>query len=105
MWWLTAQPLSRDVNLAALRNLPLLLNLWTYAILGAEFSFALFVWNAWLRPLVLVATTVSWLSLAVATGNFALPITMIVANLVFVPAWLWRELFSRPAAVEIHAAV
>jgi hypothetical protein len=98
VWWLAAQPLSRDVNLLALRDLPLVLNLWTYGILIVEFSFVLFVWNLWLRPLVLAAATASWISLALASGNFALPITMIVAHLVFVPSWFWKESIARPAA-------
>jgi hypothetical protein len=98
IWWLAAQPLARDVDLTGLRSVPLLLNLWTYGVLISEFAFVLFVWSPWLRPLVLTASAVSWLSLALATGIPALPLTMLVANLVFVPAKTWRELLARPSA-------
>lgn len=94
IWWLSAQTLSKNTDLSGLRQVPVLLNLWTYAVLIAEFSFVLLVWNRWFRPLVLAAVTVSWISIGIAQGNWALPATMMVANLAFVPAWLWREWLS-----------
>ncbi len=103
IWWLAAQPLSQKFDFSNLRDVPLVLNLWTYAILISEFSFAVCVWNLWLRPLVLVATTISWISLAVATGSLALPITMIVAGLVFVPSWFWKHLFARSVVESVPA--
>jgi hypothetical protein len=103
IWWLTAQPLTRDVDLSALRNLPILLNLWTYGVLMSELAFVLFVWSPLLRPLVMIASAISWISLAVATGSLALPVTMLVANLVFVSSQVWREGLGRQAPAAVRA--
>jgi hypothetical protein len=95
IWWLSAQPLSRSWELSGLRQFPLLLNLWTYFVLAAEFGFVVCVWNPWLRPLALAAATASWISIGIAAGSFALPLTMVIANLVFVPSEFWKEIFAQ----------
>ncbi len=90
VWWLAAQPDSQWFDPAPLRSYSVVLNLWTHAIVIGELAFAVLVWNRWLRPLVLGVSGVLWLSIAVATGYVGLPLTMIVANLAFVPGSFWR---------------
>jgi hypothetical protein len=45
------------------------------------------------------------MSIGLAAGNFALPGTMILANLVFVPSWFWKDfVFDRRAAAAARGA-
>lgn len=91
VWWLAAQPDSQWFDPSGLRSSPILLNFWTQSIVVAELAFAVFIWNDWLRPLMLMISAVVWVTLAVATGYVGLAAVMIVANLSFVPAAFWRE--------------
>lgn len=95
IWWISAQPDSRLVDLTFLRGYPILLNLWTHAVLVGTLFFVVCVWNAWLRPVALATSILVWISLAVVTGNIALSAVMIVANLSFVSSDEWRSLLGR----------
>jgi hypothetical protein len=90
VWWLAAQPDSQWFNPAVLRSYSVVLNLWTHAIVIGELSFAVLIWNRWFRPLVLVVSGILWCSVAVASGYIGLALTMVVANLAFVPGSFWR---------------
>ncbi|MCA9147754.1 MAG: hypothetical protein KDA92_00580 [Planctomycetales bacterium] len=86
LWWTLVQPSAQLIGHDTFRNEPVLLNLWTYGVLLSEVSMIVLPWHRWLRPLALVVSAFSWLSVGIATGDFALPLTMIVANLVFLNA-------------------
>lgn len=94
IWWLSAQPDSRIVDLTFLRDYPLLLNLWSHLVIVVLLGFTVLVWNRWFRPLVLVASTLMWISLGLASANLGLAVVMIVANLAFIPSEFWRTLDS-----------
>lgn len=98
VWWLAAQPDSQWFDPSVLRAHPILLNFWTQGIVIAELSFAVFIWNDWLRPLMLVLSAVIWITVALATGYVGLAAVMMVANLAFVPATFWLERDWLPVA-------
>lgn len=95
VWWLAVQPSSAAWGLDALKAEPVLINVWSYGILLSEAVFAVLVWNPWFRPLVLSVSAVSWLSVAIVTGNWPLAVTMWIANLVFVEDEQWQTLLFR----------
>ncbi len=84
IWWLAVQPSAGALDPTFLRDQPIALNLWTFAILLSQASFPVLVWNAWLRPIGLGFAGLGWISLGVITGTWGLPATMIVAGLAFV---------------------
>jgi len=90
VWVLLAQTQSRPLDLTGLRQLgqsgEYLLNFWAHAIVYFELAFPILIWNRFTRPLLLVAAIFIWLSLIVASGLVLFGLTMIVANLAFVPA-------------------
>jgi hypothetical protein len=90
MWWLAAQQQSPLLDLRWMREQPFLVNLWTHGFLLSELALVAFVWNPWLRPLVLLFSSLAWCSLAVASGNLPLAATMIVAHLAWVPSSFWQ---------------
>lgn len=99
MWWLAAQQQSPLLDLRWMREQPFLVNLWTHGFLLSELALVAFIWNPWLRPLVLLFSSLAWCSLAVASGNVPLAATMIVAHLAWVPSSFWqaRGLGATPA--------
>ena len=104
LWWLSAQPDSRIVDLTFLRDYPQILNLWSHFVVACLLTYAILVWNRWLRPLVLVVSTLMWISLGVASANLGLALVMIVANLAFVPSEFWRGLDSASLTSSATAA-
>ncbi len=90
IWWISAQPDSRIVDLTFLRDYPQLLNLWSHLVVFGLLGYSVLVWNRWLRPLMLVMSTLIWVSLGLATANLGLGLILIVANLAFVPSEFWR---------------
>lgn len=95
VWWLAAKPESRLFDLTStLAALPKLGDFWSHVILAVELSFAVLIWIRLARPLVLLTSTVVWLSLAVLTGNIPWAVLMIVANLAFVSGEGLRDAFS-----------
>ena len=103
IWWLAAQPDSQWFDPAVLRSYAVLLNLWTHAVVISELLFVVLIWNRWLRPLVLVGSAVSWISVAVATGYVGLSATMIVANFAFVSGEFWRNRLGSNPSIEHRA--
>lgn len=104
IWWLSAQPDSRIVDLTFLRDYPQMLNLWSHLVILGLLGYSVLIWNRWLRPLVLVGSTLMWISLGVASANPGLAWVMIVANLVFIPSEFWRSLRATASSPSEHAA-
>ncbi len=84
IWHLLAQTHSRPLDLTSLRNVELLVNFWSHAVVYVELAFPVLVWPRLTRPLVLIAATLVWLSLILATGLWLFSLTLIVASLAFV---------------------
>lgn len=99
LWWISAQPEGRLVDLSFLRGFVPLLHAATHLVLICTFAFIIFVWNDWLRPIVLSASILMWVFLALITGNLGLSAVMIIANLAFVPSAFWRSLW-KPSELE-----
>lgn len=94
VWWLMAQSESRLVDFSFLGqwNAAPVFNLWTYAFIAYEFSFAVFIGNRLARPLLLAIGIPLWLSLIPITGLTSFALIMLVANAAFVPATWWHKL-------------
>jgi hypothetical protein len=104
VWWLIAHPESRIVDLTGLGYHPFVINFWTHIIVLFELAFALFVWNRWARPLLLLVAIPMWLSLAIVSAQPAFCLVMLLANLAFVPADVLRELLGKKAEKPAAAA-
>ncbi len=92
IWWLATQPESRLLDLTSLlARWPLLGDLWSHLVLLVELTFPLLVFNRLARPLALVASTLCWVSLALATGDIPWAAMMIIANLSFISGEAVRE--------------
>ncbi len=85
IWWLSAQPGSRLVDLTFLRDHPYLLNLWTHTVSVSILAFAVLVWVRLLRPLLLAWIIIVWLSIAIASGWVPFATVMILASMSFLP--------------------
>jgi hypothetical protein len=105
VWILLAQTESRPLDLTGLRRFgdvgQYLLNFWTHAIVYFELAFPILIWSRLLRPLVLAASVVIWVSLIVATGHLLFGLLMLAAGIAFVPGRSLRFLAGRQAAAEI----
>lgn len=101
VWSLIARSESRLVDLTALHNHPFLVNFWTHAIVLFEFAFAILIWNRLARPLLLALAVPMWCSLTLLTGQTTLLAMMLIANLAFVPAAVFRALRAPQRAPEI----
>ncbi|MBX7167006.1 MAG: hypothetical protein K1X74_11800 [Pirellulales bacterium] len=94
MWWLLSRPESRLVDLTGtLYDRPLLYTTWTHVQVIYEMTFAILVWNRWLRPLLVVVGWLVWPLLAVATSMCTFAVAMMAASCIFLPpeffgAWL-----------------
>lgn len=89
VWYLTAQTVSRPLNLTFLRPHEYFLNAWTHFIVLAEVAFPLLVWNRLCRPVVMTAVALAWLSLVPLTGEWLLPVFLAAGIAAFVPTeWL-----------------
>ncbi|MFV1965092.1 MAG: HTTM domain-containing protein [Pirellulaceae bacterium] len=93
VWWLAASTESRLLDLTFLHRYPLLINLWTHCIVAFELLFAVLIWNRLARPLLLGISLVMWLSLAIVTGQVSFCAIMLIANLCFVPPWIWGQIY------------
>lgn len=101
VWWLMTKPESRMVDLTVLHQAPLLINIWTHAVLFWQALMPILVWNRLARPLMLVVNAVMWLLLAPVIGNLPLAAVMIVASLAFVSPALVRRILPKRSAVEM----
>ncbi len=106
VWWLIARPQSRLVDLTFLRDVPMLVEFWTHAIVLFELSFGLLIWIKLARPLMLGIAAVMWGSLALISGVPVVSVLMLVANLSFFSAPFLRGVLRRSEmdAAETTAA-
>lgn len=84
MWYLIARTEQRMIDLTVLHKLPLLLDVWSYAVMFWQASFPILIWNRLARPLMLVLNALMWALLAPVIGNIPLAVMMVVASLAFV---------------------
>ena len=73
-----------------------------------ELAFGILIWTRMGRPILLWLSVLIWLSIIVATGHLLLGLTMLAANLAFLPPTAFAPLNSReepapasPAAVMV----
>ena len=88
VWLVLTRPESSLLDLEWFRNVKLL-NLWSHAIVAYELTFPVLIWNRLARPLVLLAGLVIWLPLSAVSPWAPFCLSMLLANLAFVPPrWL-----------------
>jgi hypothetical protein len=113
VWWLMARPESRLVDLTGLAGMGMafeyLINLFTYAIVLYEISFAVLIWNPLARPILLLAGVFVWGGLALIGGSVSFCVLMLAATLAFLPPetlgnWCARCGIEKLAAGKIAAA-
>ncbi|MDP6445494.1 MAG: hypothetical protein QF805_16965 [Pirellulaceae bacterium] len=103
-WWLAAQQESRIINLTFLHGSIYLINGLTHLIVMSELSFAVLAWSPKLRPFAMLFTTIVWLVVAMLSGQLGFCLTMILANLAFIPSATWREVLAVEAEPAANAA-
>jgi hypothetical protein len=90
IWILLAQTQSRPLDLTGIRRWgqagEYLLNFWTHAIVYFELAFGILIWTRIGRPVLLWLSVLIWVSLIVATGHVLFGLTMLAANIAFLPA-------------------
>ncbi len=98
VWWdgdavyyLTANTLSRPVDLTILRKSPIVVDVWTHAIFLTELLFPILIWFPLFRRGLLCVAAAVWLSLPLLTGEWLFPLAMAGALLAFVPATWWER--------------
>ncbi len=93
VWWLLAKSESRLVDLTFLHTPTgrYVVAAWTHAIVYGELAFALLIWKPLARPLLLVLAAAAWVSLIPVTGLVSYCVAMLVANLAFLDADIWRS--------------
>ena len=95
IWTLMSMTRSRLIDWSFLRNWGYALNLWAHVHILYEFLFAGLIWNRFTRPIMLWAGLVLWPLMLLASGMVIFCLLMIIANLAFVPAHLWRSRLVR----------
>ena len=95
IWTLMSMTRSRLIDWSFLRNWGYALNLWAHLHILYEFLFAGLIWNRMTRPIMLWAGLVLWPLMLLASGMVIFCLLMIVANLAFVPANVWRSRLVR----------
>ena len=100
LWWISAQQLIQTIDLTFVRAHPQWLNLWTFGVLISEFAMCTLVWNRTLRPFVVAVSMISWMSVALASGQAALSLTMIIANLSFLAPEAGEETVTNNTDVD-----
>ena len=110
-WWdgtamemIILTPEFRRFDLVWLLAYPTLLGLATHAGLLLEIAYPILIWSRKLRPLLLLAVVLMHLGIDLLLGLTEFGLTMIVANLAFIPgAWL-REIWAGsrgPSSVDL----
>jgi hypothetical protein len=90
IWWLAASSESRWWDVTFLHRYPLLINVWTHAVVAFELSFPVLIWHRLVRPLLLSVGLAMWPLLAVVSGQVSFCCIMLIANLCFLPSPTWR---------------
>src|SRR5206468_98956 len=85
-----AQTQSRPLDLTGIRRWgqagEYLVNLWSHAIVYFELAFGILIWTRIGRPILLWLSVFIWLSVIVATGHVLFGLTMLAANIAFLPS-------------------
>ena len=84
VWWLIARTESRLVDLTGLAYVPLVINLWSHAIVAYLLLFGVLAWHRLALPILLSLGVLVWVSLALVTGLVAWCVTMFIASLAFI---------------------
>jgi hypothetical protein len=100
LWGAAANVQYRTLDLTWLARYPLVTNAITLATLWWEVTYAALIWPRLTRPLVLAMAVAVHLGIGLAMGMMEFGLAMIVANLAFVPAPVfrsfgWRDSVSR----------
>ena len=95
LWGAAANVQYRTLDLTWLARHPLLINAITLATLWWEVAYAALIWPRLTRPLVLAMAVAVHLGIGLAMGMMEFGLAMIVANLAFVPASMFRSFGSR----------
>jgi hypothetical protein len=83
VWWLITRSESRLIDLTMLHAYPLVVNVWTHAIVAFELAFAVLIWNRRVRPLLLTAGCILWPLTGLVTGSLSYALAMLSLNLAF----------------------
>jgi hypothetical protein len=94
LWGAAANAQYRTLDLTWLARHPLATNAITLATLFWEVSYPALVWPRLTRPLVLAMAVAVHLGIGLAMGMMEFGLAMIVANLAFVPAAVFRAVVS-----------
>jgi uncharacterized membrane protein YphA (DoxX/SURF4 family) len=96
VWILLAQTQSRPLDLTGIRRWgqigEYVVNFWTHAIVYFELAFGILVWTRIGRPVLLWLSVAIWLSVIVATGHLLFGLTMLAANVAFLPGSVFASL-------------
>jgi hypothetical protein len=107
VWILLAQTQSRPLDLTGIRRWgqigEYLLNFWTHAIVYFELAFGILMWTRIGRPVLLWLSVLIWLSVILATGHVLFGLTMLAANVAFLPPSVCEPLVGQSRAVESPA--
>ena len=107
VWMLLAQTQSRPLNLTSLRNAgqfgEYIINIWTQGILYFELTFPILIWNRLARPLLVALGVIVWASLILATGELLFGLTMMLANLAFMPPEFFERIAVPRGAASLPA--
>jgi hypothetical protein len=102
IWWLAASTESRWLDVTFLYRYPLLINVWTHAVVAFELLFPILIWHRLIRPLLLCAGFAMWPLLAVVSGQISFCCIMLIANLCFVPPQAWRAVSRTAGHTQQH---
>ena len=95
LWGAAANGQYRTLDLTWLARHPLATNAITLATLFWEVAYPALVWPRLTRPLVLAMAAAVHLGIGLAMGMMEFGLAMLVANLAFVPASVYRSFVSR----------
>lgn len=95
IWTLMSMTRSRLIDWSFVREWGYALNLWVHLHLLYEFLFPGLIWNRLTRPIMLWSGMILWPLMLIASGMVTFSLLMMVANLAFVPAQVWRSRFVR----------
>jgi hypothetical protein len=109
VWILLAQTQSRPMDLTAIRRWGQLgeyvVNFWTHAIVYFELAFGILIWTRIGRPILLWLSVLIWVSVIVATGQLLFGLTMLAANVAYLPESVFEPLARRREASEMPSAL
>ena len=87
VWWLIARSESRLINLTWLHSYPLIINLWTHAIVVLEILFPVLIWHRRWAPWLIGLSCLIWPLTGLVTGWVSYSLAMLALNLVYLRCW------------------